>query len=106
MADDRQLTNPEFSRLSFKYPDHPIFPPYAGQFTDPSFNFYQVKPGTIPPITASDFVINAAAIPEFNEKICSSYLAKIGLVVLLSSHTRRRTGSSFTITSPFSETKN
>jgi iron complex outermembrane receptor protein len=73
MADDRQLTNPEFSRLSFKYPNHPIFPPYAGQFTDPSGNFYQVKPGTILPITASDFLITPASImptpiPEFNQK--------------------------------------
>jgi hypothetical protein len=73
MSVDRELTNPEFSLLSFKYPDHPLSPStYAGQFTDAAGNFYQVNPGTIPPITASDFLISpvsiSATIPEFNQK--------------------------------------
>jgi iron complex outermembrane receptor protein len=72
MLVDRQNSSLEFSRLSSKYPDQPIFPNYAGQFTDPFFNFYQVKSGTIPPIIASDFLITPASIsqtiPEFNQK--------------------------------------
>lgn len=73
MLVDRQLSSLEFSRLSFKYLDRPIAPNYAGQFTDPAGNFYQVKPGTIPPITASDFLITPASatpppMPEFNQK--------------------------------------
>jgi iron complex outermembrane recepter protein len=70
---DRQNSSLEFSRLSSKYPDEPISPDYAGQFTDPSGNFYQIKPGTTPPITASDFFITPGAITpsplsEFNQK--------------------------------------
>ena len=69
----RQLSSLEFSRLSFKYLDRPVSPNYAGQFLDASGNLYQVKPGTIPPVTASDFLITPASItptpiPEFNQK--------------------------------------
>jgi len=74
MLVDRQLSSLEFSRLSPKYPNQPISPNYAGTFV--SFltgELYQVKPGTIPPITASDFLVtvptpSTTLIPEFNQK--------------------------------------
>jgi len=68
MFSDRPFNNVNFNLLSFKYPSHPIFPTYAGNFSDAAGNFYQVLPGTVPPISTADFSINGPSIPSFNEK--------------------------------------
>jgi iron complex outermembrane receptor protein len=68
MATDRGNFNPNFTRLSPKYPAHSVFPANTGQFVDSSGNFYQVLPGTTgPSVTPGDFAINQAPIGEFSQ---------------------------------------